>query len=81
MKSKCPPFLKYTVNELSLLMLTLLQVVDAVVPLSEMFQYVSNLRSMSKGRAQYTMELAKFEVVPTHIQNQISSKNQTAAAV
>ncbi|KAG6543866.1 hypothetical protein Mapa_014706 [Marchantia paleacea] len=57
-----------------------MKVVDAEVPLSEMFQYVSNLRSMSKGRAQYTMQLAKFEVVPQHIQNQISAKNNSVVA-
>eukprot|EP00245_Coleochaete_scutata_P003177 TRINITY_DN1457_c0_g1_i1.p1 TRINITY_DN1457_c0_g1~~TRINITY_DN1457_c0_g1_i1.p1 ORF type:complete len:828 (-),score=235.94 TRINITY_DN1457_c0_g1_i1:449-2704(-) len=51
-----------------------LKVVDALVPLSEMFQYVSNLRGMTKGRANYTMQLAKFEVVPQHIQTQIASK-------
>ncbi|KAL3683542.1 hypothetical protein R1sor_001564 [Riccia sorocarpa] len=55
-----------------------MKVVDAEVPLSEMFQYVSNLRSMTKGRAQYTMQLSKFDVVPQHIQNQIAAKNSTA---
>lgn len=57
-----------------------LKVVDALVPLSEMFQYVSTLRGMTKGRASYTMQLAKFDIVPQHIQNQISAKAQTAAA-
>ncbi|CAM6127727.1 unnamed protein product [Calypogeia fissa] len=57
-----------------------MKVVDAVVPLSEMFQYVSNLRSMTKGRAQYTMQLSKFEVVPQHIQTQIANKNQSTVA-
>ena len=56
------------------------QVVDAYVPLSEMFNYVSNLRGMTKGRAQYTMQLDKFEVVPTAIQMKISAKAQEAAA-
>ncbi|MCO5554738.1 hypothetical protein L7F22_018523 [Adiantum nelumboides] len=57
-----------------------MKVVDALVPLSEMFQYVSTLRGMTKGRASYTMQLAQFDVVPQHIQNQISAKAQTAAA-
>ncbi|KAJ7551186.1 hypothetical protein O6H91_06G003900 [Diphasiastrum complanatum] len=57
-----------------------LKVVDALVPLSEMFQYVSNLRGMTKGRASYTMQLSKFEVVPQHIQNQISAKAQAVEA-
>ncbi|EPS58749.1 hypothetical protein M569_16064, partial [Genlisea aurea] len=57
-----------------------LKVVDALVPLAEMFQYVSTLRGMTKGRASYTMQLAKFDVVPQHIQNQLASKEETVAA-
>lgn len=55
------------------------QVVDAMVPLSEMFQYVSNLRGMTKGRASYTMQLAQFEVVPLHIQNKITENAKTTS--
>lgn len=33
-----------------------------------MFQYVSTLRGMTKGRGQYSMQLSKYEVVPTFIQ-------------
>ncbi|KAF3781537.1 Elongation factor G-2 [Nymphaea thermarum] len=57
-----------------------LKVVDALVPLAEMFQYVSTLRGMTKGRASYTMQLAKFDVVPQHIQNQLASKEQEVPA-
>ncbi|KAJ1379630.1 Tr-type G domain, conserved site [Sesbania bispinosa] len=57
-----------------------LKVVDALVPLAEMFQYVSTLRGMTKGRASYTMQLAMFDVVPQHIQNQLASKEQEVAA-
>ena len=57
-----------------------MQVVDALVPLAEMFQYVSTLRGMTKGRASYIMQLAKFDVVPQHIQNQLASKEQEVAA-
>ncbi|GBG73753.1 hypothetical protein CBR_g17093 [Chara braunii] len=57
-----------------------LKVVSAYVPLSEMFQYVSNLRGLTKGRANYTMQLEKFEVVPTLIQQAISAKTQGVAA-
>ncbi|XP_029123093.1 elongation factor G-2, chloroplastic [Elaeis guineensis] len=57
-----------------------LKVVDSLVPLAEMFQYVSTLRGMTKGRASYTMQLAKFDVVPQHIQNQLSSKQEAIAA-
>ncbi|KAL4427466.1 hypothetical protein ABPG77_000755 [Micractinium sp. CCAP 211/92] len=48
-----------------------MKVVKASVPLSEMFNYVSTLRGMTKGRAQYTMQLEKYEVVPSHIQEKI----------
>ncbi|CAA3013001.1 elongation factor G-2, chloroplastic [Olea europaea subsp. europaea] len=37
-------------------------------------KYVSTLRGMTKGRASYTMHLAKFDVVPRHIQNQLPTK-------
>ncbi|KAG0460698.1 hypothetical protein HPP92_020654 [Vanilla planifolia] len=57
-----------------------LKVVDALVPLAEMFQYVSTLRGMTKGRASYTMQVAKFDVVPQHIQNQLCSKEHAMAA-
>jgi elongation factor G len=48
-----------------------MKLVKASVPLSEMFNYVSTLRGMSKGRAQYTMQLEKYDVVPSHIQEKI----------
>ncbi|KAK1285833.1 hypothetical protein QJS10_CPB20g01489 [Acorus calamus] len=57
-----------------------LKVVDALVPLAEMFQYVSTLRGMTKGRASYVMQLAKFDVVPQHIQNQLATKEEAVAA-
>jgi elongation factor G len=40
------------------------QVIQAEVPLSEMFGYVSNVRSMTQGRASYTMQFAHFAQVP-----------------
>lgn len=48
--------------------------VSALVPLSCMFQYVSTLRSMSRGRAHYTMILEKFDFVPPHIEKEIAAK-------
>ncbi|XP_058222390.1 elongation factor G-2, chloroplastic isoform X2 [Rhododendron vialii] len=56
-----------------------LKVVDSLVPLAEMFQYVSTLRGMTKGRASYTMQVAKFDVVPQHIQTQLSEKEAVTA--
>merc|ERR1712194_833483 len=46
----------------------------AKVPLANMFQYVSSLRSMSKGRASYSMELENYEVVPPNVEKEIISK-------
>lgn len=43
------------------------RVVDATVPLSEMFGYVTNLRSMSQGRGSFTMEFSHYEEVPGNI--------------
>jgi elongation factor G len=51
-----------------------LKVVNAFVPLANMFQYVSTLRSISRGRAQYTMELAKYEFVPPEVEQDIVAK-------
>ena len=56
-----------------------MKLVKASVPLSEMFNYVSTLRGMSKGRAQYSMQLEKYEVVPSHIQEKIVSNAKAAA--
>jgi elongation factor G len=43
------------------------QVIDATVPLGEMFGYVSDLRSMTQGRASYTMEFAHYAPAPAEI--------------
>jgi elongation factor G len=43
------------------------KVVTAEVPLAEMFQYSTSMRSMSQGRANYTMEFAKYLEVPGNV--------------
>lgn len=45
--------------------------ISAQVPLANMFQYVSTLRSMSKGRANYSMKLANYDFVPPNIEDQL----------
>jgi len=47
------------------------KVVDAEVPLSEMFGYSTNVRSMSQGRATYTMQFKHYEEVPKNISLEI----------
>jgi elongation factor G len=50
------------------------QVVDASVPLSEMFGYSTKLRSQSQGRAVYSMEFSHYEEVPKSKADEIISK-------
>ena len=50
------------------------QVIAATVPLSEMFGYSTKLRSMSQGRAVYSMEFAHYEEVPKSKAEEIISK-------
>jgi elongation factor G len=49
-------------------------VVNAMVPLANMFKYVDNLRSMSQGRAQYTMLFDHYEPVPQAVAQEIQKK-------
>ncbi|WP_295967879.1 elongation factor G [uncultured Bartonella sp.] len=49
-------------------------VVDAMVPLANMFGYVNSLRSMSQGRAQYTMQFDHYDPVPTAVAQEIQKK-------
>ncbi|MCM1989642.1 elongation factor G [Oceanirhabdus seepicola] len=52
------------------------QVVRAMVPLSEMFGYSTTLRSRTQGRGNYSMEFAAYEKVPKSIQEEVSGKNK-----
>ena len=51
-----------------------LQVINAQVPLAEMFGYATQLRSLSQGRATYTMEFGHYEPVPNSIATAIIAK-------
>ncbi|WP_116654220.1 elongation factor G [Pelagibacterium sediminicola] len=50
------------------------QVVNAFVPLANMFGYVNSLRSMSQGRAQYTMVFDHYEQVPQAVADEVQAK-------
>jgi elongation factor G len=50
------------------------KVVTAEVPLAEMFQYSTSMRSMSQGRATYTMEFSKYQEVPSNVAAAITKK-------
>jgi elongation factor G len=51
------------------------KVVTAEVPLAEMFQYSTAMRSMSQGRATYTMEFTKYMEVPKNVADVITNKD------
>ncbi len=50
------------------------KVVNAFVPLANMFGYINNLRSMSQGRAQYTMLFDHYEAVPQAVADEVKAK-------
>jgi len=52
------------------------QAIEAAVPLSEMFGYATDLRSRTQGRATYSMEFERYEVVPKQIAEAIIAKNR-----
>jgi len=52
------------------------RVISANVPLAGMFGYINVLRSMSQGRAQYTMQFDHYEQVPQHIADEVSAKGK-----
>jgi len=47
------------------------QAIRALVPLAEMLEYATQLRSLTGDRGDYTMELSHFEEVPAHIQDKL----------
>jgi len=49
-------------------------VIEAMVPLANMFGYVNNLRSLSQGRANYSMQFDHYEEVPTNVAEEVKAK-------
>lgn len=50
------------------------QVVEAMVPLANMFGYVNQLRSFTQGRAQYTMQFSHYDEVPQNVADEVKAK-------
>ena len=50
------------------------QIVNAMVPLANMFGYINNLRSMSQGRASYTMQFDHYDQVPSNVAQEVQKK-------
>lgn len=55
-------------------------IIEAEVPLSEMFGYMTDLRSMTQGKAEFTMEFKKYAPVPRNIQDDLIKKYGDKAA-
>jgi elongation factor G len=55
------------------------QVITSMVPLSEMFGYSTDLRSMTQGRATYTMHFHRYEEAPRSVRDEIIAKVQGTA--
>jgi len=51
--------------------------VDAEVPLSEMFGYATDLRSMTQGKAEFSMEFDKYSPVPAETQTELKKKYES----
>jgi len=56
------------------------KVIDADVPLAEMFGYATSLRSMTQGRASYSMEFSRYEQVPRNVAEAIVEKSGSKPA-
>jgi elongation factor G len=50
------------------------QVVEAMVPLANMFGYVNELRSFTQGRAQYSMQFSHYDEVPQNVADEVKAK-------
>ena len=50
------------------------QVINARVPLSEMFGYATDVRSLSQGRASYTMQFAAYEQAPRSVSEEVVAR-------
>jgi elongation factor G len=56
------------------------QVIHALVPMSEVLRYAPDLRSMTSGRGQFTMEFSHYDEVPAHLAPKIAEAARAAKA-
>ena len=52
------------------------QVIDALVPLAEMFGYATDLRSRTQGRGNYSMQFSHYDQVPKNLAEKIITRTQ-----
>lgn len=52
------------------------QIINALVPLKELFGYATALRSLTQGRGSYTMQFYRYEEVPSSIRDEIMEKGR-----
>jgi len=56
------------------------RLITALVPLAETFGYSTDIRSMTQGRATYSMQFDHYERVPSNVADEISKKNKGTGA-
>jgi elongation factor G len=56
-----------------------LRVISAHIPLAETFGYATDLRSLTQGRASYTMEFDHYETLPSSLADQVAGRRMTGA--
>jgi elongation factor G len=53
--------------------------IKAEVPMAEMLEYAPDLRAITGGRGEYSMDLARYEEVPGHVAQQVVARAQEAS--
>ena len=56
------------------------QVIKAAVPMAEIMRYATELRSMTGGRASFTMSFSHYDVVPQHVQQKVIAQSKPQQA-